>query len=100
MTRPGKKAMASYWKTPGTAWQFTRTRHFGSITGTAVLNSYCQKLPPSTAACPSATAPTPTHPSCASPPPETTSVSVLKPVRAAQSALTLPIISALSVTAG
>ncbi len=100
ITRPGLKARASYCHRPGTAWQLTRTRQSASVLPLSVLNSYCQKLPPKTAACPLSTTPTPMQPSCASPPPATTVVPSLSPVSAAPLALTRLTTSPHSATGG
>ena len=52
------------------------------------MNSYCQKLPPNTAASRSSTTPTPIQPSCASPPPTTMGVPSFSPVSSAALSMT------------
>ena len=98
MTRPGLKASASYCQVPGAAAQFTRTRQPGSVAPESVLNSYCQKLPPNTAASPGSTAPTPIMPSWQSPPPTITGVPTASPVSAAPFSFTSPATSPHSRT--
>ena len=78
--RPAKKTMVSACHCPGTEWKLILMRLSGSEGGAPKFTSCCQKVPPKIAASPGWTAPTPTAPSWASPPPMTMGVPAARPV--------------------